>query len=221
MKFCRLTWEINRMRTLSLQMYVANFRSIDTVPFKLTCPHPILLWAAGGGGRQGTESGWFRHETIIFHELSNVINVAIVINPKHISAINSMMTSSNGNIFRVAGPSWGNSPITVEFPSKWPVTRSLMFSLLCIWTKGWAKTPEAGNLGRCRAHYDITVMSTKIIEDEYAALFPVRRPRKDFHVILMAQDSLGIDIAIDGFTRILTWYLRMRLVGNIQVKMSF
>ena len=32
--------------------------------------------------------------------------------------------SSNGNIFRVTGPLWGNSPVIGEFPSQRPVTRS-------------------------------------------------------------------------------------------------
>ena len=35
-----------------------------------------------------------------------------------------MMTSSNGNIIRVTGPLCGNSPVTDEFPSQRPVTRS-------------------------------------------------------------------------------------------------
>ena len=35
-----------------------------------------------------------------------------------------MMTSSNGNIFRVTGPLCGNSPVPGEFPSQRPVTRS-------------------------------------------------------------------------------------------------
>ena len=35
-----------------------------------------------------------------------------------------MMTSSNGNIFRVIGLCAGNSPVTGEFPAQWPVTRS-------------------------------------------------------------------------------------------------
>ena len=34
------------------------------------------------------------------------------------------MTSSNGNIFHVTGYLWGNSPVTGEFPSQRPVTRS-------------------------------------------------------------------------------------------------
>ena len=36
----------------------------------------------------------------------------------------SMMTSSNGNIFRVTGTLWGNSLVTGGFPSQRPVTRS-------------------------------------------------------------------------------------------------
>ena len=35
-----------------------------------------------------------------------------------------MMTSSNGNIFRVIGLCEGNSPVTGEFPSQRPVTQS-------------------------------------------------------------------------------------------------
>ena len=38
--------------------------------------------------------------------------------------INPIMTSSNGNIFRVTGPLRGNSPVTGEFPSQRSVTRS-------------------------------------------------------------------------------------------------
>ena len=35
-----------------------------------------------------------------------------------------MMTSSNGNIFQVTALCEGNSPVTGEFPSQRPVTRS-------------------------------------------------------------------------------------------------
>ena len=41
----------------------------------------------------------------------------------HISWLLSIMTSSNGNIFRVAGHLCGNSPVPGEFPAR-PVTRS-------------------------------------------------------------------------------------------------
>ena len=35
---------------------------------------------------------------------------------------------------------------------------ALMFSLICVWTNGWANTRDEGELGRHRAHYDDTVM---------------------------------------------------------------
>ena len=70
-----------------------------------------------------------------------------------------MMTSSNGNIFRVTGPVCG------EFTgSRWiPHTKSsdaeLMFSLICARRDGWVNNGEAGDLGRHRAHYDVIVMT--------------------------------------------------------------
>ena len=68
-----------------------------------------------------------------------------------------MMTSSNGNIFRVTGPLWGESTchrwiLKGQWRGAW------MFSLICAWTNGWANSPEAGGLRRHRAHYDVTVM---------------------------------------------------------------
>ena len=70
----------------------------------------------------------------------------------------TMMTSSNGSIFRVTGHLRGEFPVTGEFPSQRPVTRGLMFSLICAWINGWVNNREAGDLRRHRAHYDITVM---------------------------------------------------------------
>ena len=68
-------------------------------------------------------------------------------------------TSSNGNIFRVTGLSPGNSPVTGEFPSQRPVTRSfdVFFDLtlnkqLSKQSWGWwFETPS-------RFHYDFLVM---------------------------------------------------------------
>ena len=40
------------------------------------------------------------------------------------NALGFMMTSSNGNIFRVTGYCAGNSPVPGEFPTQRPVTRS-------------------------------------------------------------------------------------------------
>ena len=54
-----------------------------------------------------------------------------------------------------------NTPVTVEFLSQRPVTRSfdVVFSLCLIWTNGWVNNHEAGDLRHYRAHYDGTVMS--------------------------------------------------------------
>ena len=49
-------------------------------------------------------------------------------------------------------------PATGEFPLQWPVTRSLMFSLICAWTNSWVNNRAAGDLRRNRAHYDVTTM---------------------------------------------------------------
>ena len=53
-----------------------------------------------------------------------------------------MMTSSNGNIFRVTGQWRG----------------ALMFSFICVWINGCVNNRKAGDLRRYRAHYDVTVM---------------------------------------------------------------
>ena len=50
----------------------------------------------------------------------------------------------------------GNSPVPGEFPAQRPVTRALMFSMICVWINGWENNREAGDLRRYRAHYDVT-----------------------------------------------------------------
>ena len=70
-----------------------------------------------------------------------------------------MMTSSNGNIFRVTGHLCG------EFTGpRWiPRTKASdaelwFFSLICVWINDWVNNGEAGDLRRYRIHYDVTVM---------------------------------------------------------------
>ena len=53
----------------------------------------------------------------------------------------------------------GNSPVTGEFPSQNQWRWALMFSLICAWINGWINNPDAGDLRRHRAHYDVTGMS--------------------------------------------------------------
>ena len=72
-----------------------------------------------------------------------------------------MMTSSNGNIFRVTGPLCGEfTGQNGEFPSQRPVTRSFDVFFDLYLNKQLSKKPEAGDLRRHRAHYDIIVMLT-------------------------------------------------------------
>ena len=66
-----------------------------------------------------------------------------------------MMTSSNGNIFRVTGHLCGIHRTPVNSPHKGQWRGALMFSLICPWIYGWVK---AGDLRCYRAHYDVIVM---------------------------------------------------------------
>ena len=52
----------------------------------------------------------------------------------------------------------GNSPVPGEIPTQRPVTRSLMFSLICARKNDWVNNGEAGDLRRHLAHYDVIVM---------------------------------------------------------------
>ena len=64
----------------------------------------------------------------------------------------NMMTSSNGNIFRVTGHLCG------EFTGDAQRRGALMFSLICTRINGWVNNREAGNLRRHSAHCDVMVM---------------------------------------------------------------
>ena len=70
-----------------------------------------------------------------------------------------MMTSSNGNIFHVAGPLWGKPPVTSGFSSQRPVTWIFDVFFMCAWTNDWANSPDAGDTRYHAAQCDITVMS--------------------------------------------------------------
>ena len=63
----------------------------------------------------------------------------------------TIMTSSNGNIFRVTDPLWGECT-----GHQW--RGALMFSFICAWANGWANRIDAGDLRLHNAHYDVIVM---------------------------------------------------------------
>ena len=75
------------------------------------------------------------------------------------AAILNMMTSSNGNIFRVTGPLIGEFTGLRWIPhTKGQWRGALMFSLIYAWTNAWVNNREAGDLRRYRVHFDVTVM---------------------------------------------------------------
>ena len=76
--------------------------------------------------------------------------------------LKSMMTSSNGNIFRVTGHLCGEFTGPVKSPHKGQWRGALIFSLICVWINGWVNNREAGDLRRYRAHYDVVVMRRQI-----------------------------------------------------------
>ena len=67
-----------------------------------------------------------------------------------------LMTPSNGNIFHVNGPLWGES--TCGFPHKGQWRRALIFSFICIWTNDWANNWVVSDLRRHRTHYDVIII---------------------------------------------------------------
>ena len=67
-----------------------------------------------------------------------------------------MMTSSNGNIFRVTGLLCGEFTGPSEFPAQRPVTRSFDVFFDLHLNKQLSK--QAGDLRRHHSHYDTIVM---------------------------------------------------------------
>ena len=50
------------------------------------------------------------------------------------------------------------SPVNTPHKGQW--RRAVMFSLICVWINDWVNNPEAGDLRRYRAHYDVIAMPT-------------------------------------------------------------
>ena len=83
-----------------------------------------------------------------------------------------MMTSSNGNIFRVTGPLCGEFTGPGEFPTQGPVTPSFDVFFDLRLNKRLINNREAGDLRRCRAHSDVIVMLECHIFKGRVYLFP-------------------------------------------------
>ena len=48
------------------------------------------------------------------------------------------------------------SPVNSPHKGQW--RRTLLFSLICVWTNGWVNNRDAGDFRRNRAHYDLIIM---------------------------------------------------------------
>ena len=75
-------------------------------------------------------------------------------------ALQSMMTSSNVNIFCVAGIR--RSPVNSQHKGQW--RGALMLSLICAWINGWVNNGDAADLRRHGVHYDVNVMIDHALE---------------------------------------------------------
>ena len=70
-----------------------------------------------------------------------------------------MMTSSNGNIFRVTGHLCGEFTGDRWIPrTKASEAELWCFFFICAWMNGWVNNNEAGDVKRHRAHYDVDIM---------------------------------------------------------------
>ena len=87
----------------------------------------------------------------------------IVLAKFSVALYNSMMTWTNGNIFRVTDPLRGEFTAHRWFPRKGQWRGTLMFSLICAWINGWVNNREAGDLRRHRAHYGHCNATTDLV----------------------------------------------------------
>ena len=61
----------------------------------------------------------------------------------------------------------GNSPVPVNSPHKGQWRGALMFTLICAGINDWVNNREAGDLRRHLDHYDVSVMMSWQLHDEY------------------------------------------------------
>ena len=128
------------------------------------------------------------HWEILYWQDYNVLLKRTHLNINYTKNSEYLMTSSNGNISALLSLCVENSPVTGKFPSQRPVTRSLMFSFICVWINAWVNNREAGDLRRQRVHYDVMYLQTKRCYNltKYCILFPLHA---NFH-LKMFQTSL-------------------------------
>ena len=115
-----------------------------------------------------TRPQWFKSYKII-HINDKIMSLPYISSIFKLAVF--MMTSSNGNVFRVTGPLCG------EFIGhRWiPRTKGSDKELWCFlwsapWIHGWVNNREAGDLRHQRSHYDVMVMYYRFFERSFRYL---------------------------------------------------
>ena len=126
----------------------------------LSCTNPSIWLLSSSEATLQNMGKWVTliHRKLKYNQNKQITNIYILYEI-YFCITQTIMTSSNGNIFRITGPLWG------EFTGHWWIPPhkgqwrgALMFPLICAWINGWVNNPEAGNLRHHCAHYDAIVM---------------------------------------------------------------
>ena len=124
-----------------------------------------------------------------------------------------LMTSSNGNIFRVTGHLCGDSPVPVNSPHKGQWRGAFMFYLTCVWINGWVNNREADDLRRHCGHCDVNVMFCSyticLIMDWYTSIF-------SYHLAKAIHAKINID-EINGWISV-EWLSKWKTINIIKWK---
>ena len=109
-----------------------------------------------------------------------------------------MMTSSNGNIFRVTGHLCGEFTGDRWIPRAKASDLELMFRLICARMNGWVNNREAGDLRRHRAHYGVTVMINDYGHHNsvFFSVLPMHRTRLDAETTVAASFKMAADRSV-------------------------
>ena len=103
-------------------------------------------------------SEWYYIAGSLRYDSQNYLSMTIICMYR-LNKYKNMMTSSNGNIFRVTGPLCGEFTGPGEIPAQGQWRGALMFSLTWARINGWENNREAGYLSRHGGHYDVNVMN--------------------------------------------------------------
>ena len=114
----------------------------------------------------------------------------------------------------------GNSPVTGEFPTQRPVTRSFaFFSLIYAWINGWVSNREAGDLRRHHAYYDVIVMKFALVNKIWICISQmfhgISMPCQTRHKELQSSIIYNISYEIQTHTHIYI-YIYMWVMGYPQ-----